>query len=593
MATVNTLKTRLLNKYDLLANYSNFTPLKGEICIAVVGEETTSNKGLNGDITKTPIVGLKVGDGTTAFNNLPWIQAVAGDVSTFIKGITTETKFNELVNALIANAKLASADTLAAVDNRLKTAEGEIDTLQATVLTGDDSNAKLRAAINAVLGSSADTSASNTVYGAKKYAEEKAAAAQAGAEATAAAAYEKIGVAKGLVDGLANGQVKTNTDAIASINTTIGEVAYTGDSLTAAIKGLQDAVGADAEGLGGKVADLEELVGNAESGLVKDVTDLQTADTEMDGRVDTLESEMDAVQGQLAGITGPVKDYVDAVDAIADQNKTDISALKGRVDTLQGTDTGKSVRDIAAEETAKIVAGADTNYDTLKEIADWIKSDTTGAAEMANDIAEMQGLLGVTEGGVLPKTVDARIEEAITGANLGQYATTDALDGAVERIEAIEKAPYATQAYADQAEADAISTVVGASGDAKTANTVYGAKAFATDAATTAKSEAIADAATKYEEKGVAETKVNALASGTVKSNTDAIAAINTEIDAMNATYADTNEGVVTGLVQAEGKITSVTRRKIKSADLDKEDIFVFYSGSATGYDVSMETVEV
>lgn len=61
-----------------------------------------------------------------------------------------------------------------------------------------------------------------------------------------------------------------------------------------------------------------------------------------------------------------------------------IATLIGEVD---GDDT-KSVRTISAEEVAKIVAGADANFDTLKEIADWIKSDTTGAAKMANDIAQ-------------------------------------------------------------------------------------------------------------------------------------------------------------------------------------------------------------
>ena len=54
---------------------------------------------------------------------------------------------------------------------------------------------------------------------------------------------------------------------------------------------------------------------------------------------------------------------------------------------VEGDDT-KSVRTISGEEVAKIVAGADANFDTLKEIADWIKSDTTGAAKMANDIAQ-------------------------------------------------------------------------------------------------------------------------------------------------------------------------------------------------------------
>ena len=44
MANVNTLKTRILNKYDLIANYSTFTPLKGEVCVAVIGEQITNNK---------------------------------------------------------------------------------------------------------------------------------------------------------------------------------------------------------------------------------------------------------------------------------------------------------------------------------------------------------------------------------------------------------------------------------------------------------------------------------------------------------------------------------------------------------------------
>lgn len=46
-----------------------------------------------------------------------------------------------------------------------------------------------------------------------------------------------------------------------------------------------------------------------------------------------------------------------------------INTEKGRVDKLVGSDTNKSVRTIAAEETAKIVDGADSSYDTLKEIA--------------------------------------------------------------------------------------------------------------------------------------------------------------------------------------------------------------------------------
>ena len=68
---------------------------------------------------------------------------------------------------------------------------------------------------------------------------------------------------------------------------------------------------------------------------------------------------------------------------------SDLTTVSGKVTTLIGNETGddaKSARNIAAEEVAKVVAEAPASFDTLKEIADWIQSDTTGAAKMANDI---------------------------------------------------------------------------------------------------------------------------------------------------------------------------------------------------------------
>ena len=66
----------------------------------------------------------------------------------------------------------------------------------------------------------------------------------------------------------------------------------------------------------------------------------------------------------------------------ADRTVTEIA-------TLVGDDTGdkrKSVRTIAAEEVAKVVANAPADLDTLKEIADYIESDKTGAAQMVTQI---------------------------------------------------------------------------------------------------------------------------------------------------------------------------------------------------------------
>lgn len=72
----NTINTRIQLKYDLLGNWitSSFIPLKGEVCIAEI-PSNTSNSGLT-----PPAIGIKIGDGIKTFNQLPWIQAVAGDV---------------------------------------------------------------------------------------------------------------------------------------------------------------------------------------------------------------------------------------------------------------------------------------------------------------------------------------------------------------------------------------------------------------------------------------------------------------------------------------------------------------------------------
>lgn len=48
------------------------------------------------------------------------------------------------------------------------------------------------------------------------------------------------------------------------------------------------------------------------------------------------------------------------------------------------------VEEMITSEVTKVVAGADADFDTLKEVADWIKSDTTGAAKMQKDVADLR-----------------------------------------------------------------------------------------------------------------------------------------------------------------------------------------------------------
>ena len=74
------------------------------------------------------------------------------------------------------------------------------------------------------------------------------------------------------------------------------------------------------------------------------------------------------------------------------QKLYEIFADKALVDTLIGSDTGKSVRAIAAEELAAklIPENADAARDTLAEIAAWIQDHPEDAAAMNSAISALQ-----------------------------------------------------------------------------------------------------------------------------------------------------------------------------------------------------------
>jgi hypothetical protein len=48
------------------------------------------------------------------------------------------------------------------------------------------------------------------------------------------------------------------------------------------------------------------------------------------------------------------------------------------------------IESMVVEEVSKVVAGADADFDTLKEIGAWIKNDKTGAAKMQADISTLK-----------------------------------------------------------------------------------------------------------------------------------------------------------------------------------------------------------
>ena len=92
------INTRFQMKYDTLTNWTanNPTLKAGEIGVATIAT-AESNSGL-----QPPAVGIKVGDGKTAFNSLNWIQAIAGDVPAWAKESNHAT-IDNLIETAISN----------------------------------------------------------------------------------------------------------------------------------------------------------------------------------------------------------------------------------------------------------------------------------------------------------------------------------------------------------------------------------------------------------------------------------------------------------------------------------------------------------
>ena len=94
--STNTINTRIQLKYDTFAHWqsSTFIPLSGEVCIATIpnGQNNTNVGEPDSTYGLAPYaIGIKVGDGSHNFSQLPWIQAIAGDVYSWAKAASKPT----------------------------------------------------------------------------------------------------------------------------------------------------------------------------------------------------------------------------------------------------------------------------------------------------------------------------------------------------------------------------------------------------------------------------------------------------------------------------------------------------------------------
>lgn len=303
-----------------------------------------------GKISANGVVAEAAGNnGTITFSaDDPASVAVKVDEKGVHFGLTDE--FKTAVNTTLPNRiKAIEDDYLTSADET--ELEGKINTALADAKKyTDDEVARIVAdSGSGLIGAEGDASTADTIWGAKKYADEKASAAQSAAEATAAG------------------------DATSKVNAAKEEIKGTTDALAGRIKAVED-----------------DYLTSA------DKTEITEAASELEGRVKANEDAIGVLNGEGEG----------------------------------------SVKKQVADAIAGVVAGADEDFDTLKEVADWIASDTTGAAKMQADIAKLQGD-DTVDGSVAKQVKDAVAAEAEI-ARAAEKANADNIDLAEGRLDAIE-----------------------------------------------------------------------------------------------------------------------------------------------------------
>lgn len=136
-------------------------------------------------------------------------------------------------------------------------------------------------------------------------------------------------------------------------------------------------------------------------GIKEDIETLEGVDADFETRIGKLEEILqgsgegsDTVAGQIASGIATANAYTDEkVGELAervDDNESNIATILGDYLTSSDRTELEGAIETAKEEAIAAVLGenVDAKFDTLKEVADWILSDTTGAAALQTTVGQ-------------------------------------------------------------------------------------------------------------------------------------------------------------------------------------------------------------
>lgn len=483
-----TLNTRIQLKYDTYTNWHTNNPvlMAGELAIAEIPAST-------GAVPNEPAYLLKVGNGTDHFDDLDWISGKAADVYGWAKAATKPTYQASEITGLedfIAGEIQDTNTKYQIVKNgnmgfKLQSQEKGVGTwtdvneitLTAPVYTLDEGSTNGTVAFNGedvpvhglgsaaytessaydaagaaagvqttLTGTASDASTVNTIYGAKKYADEKAAAAQTAAEGHAddlIAALDSDGQTAGTgevisVVSQADGVITVQKKALAEADIpALTTAKITG--LDAALAGKQDTLVFNTayNASTNKAATMADVT-NAVSGLSGAMHYIGESTTDPAGGTATVEGHEDWASGDV--VTYNAKEYVYDGENWRELGDESSFAVKGSIvdaDIAAGANIAQSK--IAGLESALAGKATPANITSAIQALD-MASVSVGTGKKITAIEEVDGVVSVTTGNIaagdIPELPQSKIANLTTDLAAKADATTvTALDGRVDALE--------------------------------------------------------------------------------------------------------------------------------------------------------------
>ena len=236
-----------------------------------------------------------------------------------------------------------------------------------------------------------------------------------------------------------------------------GLIASGDTELANAIAALDEKIGSiNVDGSDGKnIAETIDGIYSSIADLVASQTALEKKDEELAVQIKKIsddlqfvtggDSENEATIGEINAKILRLNEELNALKVSVNNaaSKSDVEKNSAAIEVLNGDGEGsvkKIAEDAAATAVANVVAGAESDFDTLKEVADWIAADKEGSAALQTTVSNHTESINIINSnlGALESKVDGDIANLTSHMSEASAALSE-VDGRLNALEAFEE----------------------------------------------------------------------------------------------------------------------------------------------------------